>query len=75
MLLRFFWQQKQWARLLRGLTVAQHFAAVRAEEAEVAFAHFGRRPLAAQGGDGDGHGQVVAKAAQQIRRDHGFLRG
>ena len=45
----------------------QHFAAVRAEEAEVAFAHFGWRPVAAEGGDGDGHGQVVAKLTQQIR--------
>lgn len=43
-----------------------HFAAAWAEEAEVAFAHFRRRPLAAEGGDGDGHGQVVAQAAQQV---------
>ena len=48
-----------------------HFAAVRAEEAEVAFAHFAGRPLAAEGGDGDGHGQVVAKAAEQVGGDHG----
>jgi len=40
-----------------------HFAAVGAEEAEVAFAHFGRRPLAPQRGDGDRHGQIVAKSA------------
>src|SRR5713226_7930178 len=52
-----------------------HFAAAWAEEAEVAFAHFGWRPLAAEGGDGDGHGQVVAQAAQQIRGNHGLLRG
>ena len=40
-----------------------HFAAVWAQEAEVAFADFGRRPLAAKRGDGDGHWQIVAKAA------------
>ena len=45
----------------------EHFAAVWAEEAEVAFAPFGGRPVAAEGGDGDGHGQVVADAAQQVR--------
>ena len=51
-----------------------HVAAVGTEEAEVAFAHFGRGPVAAEGGDRDGHGQVVAKAAQQVRGDHGLLR-
>ena len=40
-----------------------HFAAAWAEEAEVAFAHFRRRPRAAEGGDGDGHGQVVPQTA------------
>ena len=50
-----------------------HVAAVWAEEAEVAFAHFGRRPVAAEGGDGDGHGQVVAQAAQQVLRDHDLV--
>jgi hypothetical protein len=49
-----------------------HFAAVGAEEAEVAFAHFGRRPVAAEGGDRDGHGQVIANSAQQIGVDHDF---
>ena len=62
MLLRFFLQQKQWARLLR-VDGSAHFAAARAEEAEIAFAHFGRRPVAAEGGDRDGHGQVVTQAA------------
>jgi len=52
-----------------------HFAAMGAEEAEVAFAHFGGRPRAAQRGDGDGHGQVVADAAQQIGGDHGLVPG
>ena len=52
-----------------------HFAAARTEEAEVAFAHFGRRSLAAQAGDGHGHGQVVAQATEQIGRDHGVLPG
>src|SRR5271165_5874889 len=37
-----------------------HLAAARADEAEVAFDDFGGRPLAAERGDGDGHGQVVA---------------
>ena len=37
-----------------------HFAAIRTEEVEVALAHFGGGPVAAQGGDGDGHGQVIA---------------
>ena len=43
-----------------------HFAAAWAEEAEVAFAHFGRRPVATEGGDRDGHGSRragIAKAA------------
>ena len=40
-----------------------HFATVVAEEAVVASAHFGGRPVGAEGGDGDGHGQVVAKTA------------
>ena len=63
MLLRFFLQQKQWARLLLGVDGGPHFAAMRTEEAEVAFAHLGGRPVAAQGGDGHGHRQVVANAA------------
>ena len=50
-----------------------HFAAAWAEEAEVAFAHFRRRPVAAEGGDGDGHRQVVAQAAQQFGGYHGLL--
>ena len=45
----------------------QHLAAVRAQEAEVAFAHLRRRPFPAQRGDGDRHRQVVAQAAQQFR--------
>src|SRR5271165_5305799 len=52
--------------VVAGVDGSAHFAAVWAEEAEVAFAHFGGRPLAAEGGDGDGHGQVVAQSAQQI---------
>ncbi len=38
------------------------FAAVGADEAEVAFAHFGRRAFAAERGDGNGHWQVIAKS-------------
>ena len=48
-----------------------HFATVGADEAEVAFAHLGRWPLAAEQGDGDGHGQVVADSPQQFGGDHG----
>ena len=36
-----------------------HFAAVGADEAEAAFAPFPHRPVATEGGDGDGQGQVV----------------
>jgi hypothetical protein len=50
-----------------------HFAAAGAEEAEIALAHFGRWPVTAEGGDGDGHGKVVAQAAQEISVDHGLL--
>ena len=52
-----------------------HFAAAWAEEAEVALADFRRGRLAAEGGDGDRHGQVVAKATEQIGRDHGLVGG
>src|SRR5271156_3997060 len=51
-----------------------HFAAARTDEAEVAFADLGRGTFAAESGDGDGHGQVVAKAAQQVRGNHGLSR-
>ena len=43
-----------------------HFAAAWAEEAEAAFAHFRWRALLAECLDGDGHGQIVANAAQQL---------
>jgi hypothetical protein len=52
--------------VVAGVDGGAHFAAVGAEEAEVACEHFGRRSLAAEGGDGDGHWQVIAKSAQQI---------
>jgi hypothetical protein len=52
-----------------------HFAAAWTEEAEVPFTHLGRRPRAAQGGDGHGHGQIVAQATEQIGGSHGFLQG
>ena len=42
----------------------EHFAAVGAEEAEVAVAPFCGWPVAAEGGDGDGHGQMVANSAE-----------
>ena len=47
-----------------------HLAAAGTEEAEVAFAHLRRRPVAAEGGDGDRHRQVVADAAQQVVGNH-----
>src|SRR5277367_2432640 len=53
----------------------QHFAAARTEEAEIAFAHLSRRSLAAQGGDGHGHGQIVAQPTQQLRGYHDVLQG
>jgi len=43
--------------------VREHFAAVRAQEAEAAVAEFRRRPLAAEGGDRDRHRQVVVKSS------------
>src|SRR5271156_6901687 len=49
-----------------------HLAAMRADEAVVAFDDLGRWALTSQRGDGDGHGQIVANAAQQIRGNHGF---
>ena len=38
-----------------------HIAAIRAEEAEVAFAHFGRWPVAAEGGE-------AAKTTEKLAR-------
>ena len=40
-----------------------HLAAARADETEIAFADFGRRPLAAESGEGDRHRQIVVPAA------------
>jgi hypothetical protein len=51
----------------------EHVAAVGTEEAEVATAPFGGRPVTTEGGDCDGHGQVVAKSAQQLFGDHVLL--
>src|SRR5271154_2684136 len=48
-----------------------HFAAVRAQEAEVAVAHFRGRTVAAQSVDGVRHRQIVAQAAQQVLGKHG----
>ena len=50
-----------------------HLAAVRAEEAEVAVAHFGRWPIAAEAGDGQAHRQIVADPTQQVGGSHGLL--
>jgi hypothetical protein len=49
-----------------------HLAATRADEAVVAFADFSGRAFAAERGDGDGHRQVIANAAQEFGVDHGF---
>ena len=51
----------------------EHFAAAWAEEAEVAVASFRRRPAAAEGGDSDGHGKIVANAAEQFIGKHRVL--
>src|SRR5271155_317486 len=48
-----------------------HFAAVRAQEAEVASAHFRGRTVAAQSADGVRHRQIVAQAAQEVLGKHG----
>ncbi len=50
-----------------------HFAAVRAEEAKVAFAQFGRRPDATERADRHGPGQDLAQAAQKFNANHGLL--
>ncbi len=49
----------------------EHLSAMGTEEAESAFAAFGRRTIGAEGGDGDGHGQVIADVAQQFSCNHG----
>ncbi len=51
-----------------------HFSAVWAQEAEVAIAPFRGRPVGAEGGDRDGHGQVVANASQQVGGNHDVFR-
>ena len=40
----------------------------------MSIAPFGGRPVRAEGGDRDGHGQVVANTAQKVFGDHEFLR-
>ena len=54
MLLRFFLQPK-----LSGVDGGEHFFAMGTQEAVTSFAAFGRRAIGAEGGDGDGHGQVA----------------
>ncbi len=44
-----------------------HFAAVGAEEAEVAIAHFRRQPFASQTGDSKRHGQIVDRCGFDVR--------
>ena len=50
--------------------VGEHFVAAWAEEAESAVAEFRGRPVAAEGGDGEGHRQVVAESTQEFGGDH-----
>jgi hypothetical protein len=53
-------------QIVPGIDGGLHLAAVRAGEAEESLAPFRRRPVGTQGGEGDGHRQVVAKAAKAI---------
>ena len=59
--------------VVAGVDGGEHLGAVGAEETEVAFAELRRRPIAAEGGDGDAHRQVVADAPQQVGGHHGLL--
>ena len=47
-----------------------HFTAIRAEKTKKTFAPFGGGPLPPQGGDRDGHRQVIANATEQFRAEH-----
>ena len=67
MLLRFCLHEKQWARLLRGLTVARISPQRGQTKRKYPSLILQGGPLAAEGGDGDRHGQVVANATQQVR--------
>jgi hypothetical protein len=51
----------------------EQFIAAWAEEDEASVAEFRRRAVAAEGGDGDGHRQVIADSPQQFGVDHGML--
>ena len=44
----------------------EHFTALGAEEAIMAIAFFARGPVTSEGGDRDGHGQVVADFSEQV---------
>ena len=52
--------------------IDQHLVAAGAEEAEAAVADLRRRAIAAEGGDDEGHGQVVAESAEQFGGGHGL---
>jgi hypothetical protein len=73
MLLRFLEQSKQWARLL-WVHGGAYFAAVGTAETVVARAAFVGWPIVAEGGDDDGHREVVAEPAEQVRCEHASLR-
>src|SRR6185312_3634959 len=57
--------------VVAGVHGGEEFAAARAEEDEASVAEFRGRPVAAEGGDGGGHRQVVADSPQQLGGDHG----
>jgi hypothetical protein len=73
MVLRFFLAGEAVGEVVSRVDGGAHLATAGTEEAEVAFTPFVRRPVRAEGGDGDGHGQVVAQAAQEFRVDHVVL--
>ncbi len=58
--------------VIPGIDGGEHFLAMGTEEAIASFAAFGGWAVGAEGGDGDGHGQVVAEVTQQFFGDHGL---
>ena len=58
--------------VVAGVDGGEHFLAMGTEESIASFAAFGRWAIGAEGGDGDGHGEVVAKMTEQFSGDHGM---
>jgi hypothetical protein len=56
--------------IVAGIDGGEQFAAVWAEEDEAPAAELRRRAVAAEGGDGDGHRQVIADSPQQFGGAH-----